>query len=140
VTKLTWRKSVKAHIKPNPNMTIEVEGKNQKELFTEMSSVYEIFGETSCGKCGSKNIKPIVRVSQDSKKKKDFDYFEWHCMEPSCLARLSLGQSNDQESLFPVRKLDKDGKPDWQNGKWDNRHRGWNDSHKKFSKTNKENE
>lgn len=100
---------------------IEVEGKNQKELFAEMAKTAEIFDEKACGLCKSNDIKPIMRKVSDGKKK-EFTYFEMQCGK--CYAKLAYGQSNDQESLFPKRKLTKDGKPDMENGEY-GEHRGW---------------
>lgn len=102
------------------NRQIEVEGNTQKELFAQMASTYEVFGEKKCGCCDSDDIKPAVRKVPDGKKV--HEYYEYICNK--CGAKLQLGQSTDTETLFPKRKLDKDGKPDMENGKY-GKHNGW---------------
>ncbi len=114
---------MKLTIKTNPRMIVEVEGETQKDLFQAAASASEVFGEEKCGMCGSDKIVPAYRtVSQG---KKVFEYPEWHCTNPQCRARLSLGCNMEGGTLFPHRKLDEKGKPDRENGKWDNKHRGW---------------
>lgn len=103
-----------------PRIAVEVEGGTQKEVFAEMARAAEIFGEETCGQCDSPNIKPVCRVVGEGKA--TFTYYEWHCK--ACFARLSLGQSQDGESLFPKRKLDSQGKPDNEKGTY-GPHRGW---------------
>ena len=90
------------------NRLIEVEGDNQKDLFAQIAGAYEVFGESKCGLCKSENIKPVVRTVPDGKK--SIDFYEYQCL--ACLAKLQMGQSTDTESLFPKRKLDKNGRPD----------------------------
>lgn len=101
---------------------IEVEAETQKELFQLISSAHEVFNEKRCGLCGSEEITPVYRtVSQG---KKTFEYPEYHCQNPQCRARLSLGCAMEGGTLFPHRKLDEQGKPDRENGKW-GKHNGW---------------
>jgi hypothetical protein len=110
---------MKAHVRCKW-ATVEVEGENPKNLFSAISRAYEVFSEPCCGLCGKDDIRPVVRVVTSGKK--TFEYFEYQCN--SCFAKLSLGQSNEGGGLFPKRKLDKEGKPDLQNGEY-GPHRGW---------------
>ena len=91
---------MKAKYKVGDKLEFELDGAGQKELFKEIASIQEIFGENKCGICGSKNIKSIVRVVDDN------EYYELRCMD--CGAILSYGQHKKGGTLFPKRK-DSDG-------------------------------
>lgn len=82
--------------KLNSNVEVEVEGDGQKDLFKELASVEEIFGEDKCGMCGKSDIRFIVR-NVDSN-----DYYELKCL--NCYATLSFGQHKKGGTLFPKRK------------------------------------
>lgn len=94
------------------NVEIEVEGDGQKDLFKQLASVEEIFGEEKCGMCGKPNIRFMVRSVEGN------DYFELKCL--SCHASLSYGQHKKGGTLFPKRKddnnnwLDNNGWYKWQ--------------------------
>jgi hypothetical protein len=92
---------MKAKYKVGDKLEFELDGAGQKELFKEIASIQEIFGETKCGICGSENIKFVVRVVDDN------EYYELRCMD--CGAILSYGQHKKGGTLFPKRK-DADGK------------------------------
>lgn len=96
---------------------IEVEGVSQKDLFEEMAKAHEVFGEATCGLCGSTNIRPVVRVVDK------FRFYEYSCQEPGCWAKLSFGQAQEGDGLFPKRKLLPNGKPD-KDGEF-GPHKGW---------------
>ena len=68
------------------------------------------------GLCGKADIRFSVRTIQEN------DYYEMTCI--SCGGKLSFGQMKKGNKLFPIRKLDEDGKPDRENGKF-GKHRGW---------------
>jgi len=91
---------MKAKYKVGDKLEFELDGAGQKELFKEIASIQEIFGENKCGICGSENIKFIVRVVDDN------EYYELRCMD--CGAILSYGQHKKGGTLFPKRK-DSDG-------------------------------
>ena len=98
---------------------VKVEGETAKDLFENMAMAYEVFNETACGLCGSTNIRPVHRVADK------YHFYEYHCQEPGCWARLSLGQLNDNNgALFPVRKLMENGKPSFKLGDY-GPHKGW---------------
>jgi hypothetical protein len=98
---------------------VKVSGESPKDAFEQVAMAYEVFNETGCGLCGSTNIRPVHRVADR------FHFYEYHCNEPGCRARLSLGQINDSTgSLFPVRKLLPNGKPSFQRGE-PGPHNGW---------------
>ncbi len=82
------------------NVQIEVEGKDSKDVFTQLAASVEVFSHTTCGNCGSKHTVPVVRDMQGN------TYHEMRCR--ACGACLAFGQKRADGSLFPKRK-DKDG-------------------------------
>lgn len=102
--------------------TVEIEGANVKELFREIATLSEVFNEEKCGVCGGTDIVPKTRDVEKSKK--TYEYFEISCNNPKCRARLSFGQKQDGFGIFPIRKLDANGKPDRENGSYGS-HNGW---------------
>jgi hypothetical protein len=111
---------MKAIFQVRPDLSVEVEGETQKDLFRELAGVAEVFGERQCGLCGSEDIVPAFRTVTQGKK--SFEYPEWHC--PGCGARLAMGSMMEGGRLFPHRKLDSSGKPDREHGTA-GKHRGW---------------
>ncbi len=98
--------------------TIKVTGATQKDLFRALGRAQEVFGESSCGKCGSEKIVFSCRKIDDN------EFFEVTCTK--CQAYLHIGQSKkDVGALFPCRKLLPNGKPHFKEGKYDDQHRGW---------------
>lgn len=101
------------------NVTIEIEGATPKDLFENFAMACEVFNETNCGLCGSANIRPVHRVVDK------YHFYEYQCQENGCFAKLSLGQNNGNEgTLFPNRKLTKEGKPSFKKGEH-GPHKGW---------------
>ena len=92
-----------------PTVTFELEAATPKELFKLIAETQEVFGERHCGRCGSEDLRFVCR-SVDS-----HDFYEQVC--ESCTAKLVFGQSKQRTGhIFPVRKLDRDGKPSWKDG------------------------
>lgn len=87
---------MKATFSPSSQITFEVEGENQKEVFSALARLQEVFSITSCGKCGGKDIRYVKRVVDDNA------YYEMQCLK--CHARLSFGQHKKNNTLFPKRK------------------------------------
>ncbi len=113
---------MKANIKVSPTTIVEVEGADIKELFRKRAEAEEVMGEKGCGLCEDTAIRYVVR--EVTTKKGAFSYFEAHCQNPGCRARLSYGQGKDMKSLFPKRRLGKNGEPDMENGTF-GQHNGW---------------
>lgn len=84
-----------------PGLSIEVDGDNNKDLFENLASLEEVFGEQSCGKCKKGNFRHIVRVVDDNK------FYEIVCL--SCGAKLSYGSHKKGGTLFPKRKDNEEG-------------------------------
>lgn len=94
---------MKIQYKVNDSCTIEVEGDTQKDVFKELASSVEIFGQISeCGKCQSVAV-PRVRIVEDNA------YHEAACTNIKCRCVLAFGQAKKGGGLFPKRK-DNDGK------------------------------
>ena len=89
---------MKALYNVNNRLQFEVEGSGQKELFKELATIQEIFGEEKCGMCGNSSLKFLVRNVEGN------DYYELRCNE--CTALLSFGQHKKGGTLFPKRKDD----------------------------------
>lgn len=114
---------MKIFYKANDKLSFELEGSGQKEVFKELATIQEIFGETKCGLCGSTNIKFVVRNVDGN------DYYELRCLD--CGAILSYGQHKKGGTLFPKRKDDDNN---WlPNGGW---HK-WVPSNQENSKSKK---
>lgn len=94
------------------NLTIDIERETQKEIFKDLATFEEVFGENVCGKCSSENLRYVVRENDGN------EYYELRCMD--CGAKLAFGVHKKGGGLFPRRK-DAEGNylPDkgWQ--KWD---------------------
>lgn len=79
---------------------VEVEGKDTKDVFTQLAGAIEVFGASVCGACDSKNTSPVSREVQGN------HYFEMQCHD--CGASLGFGQRKIDGALYP-RRRDKDG-------------------------------
>jgi len=77
-------------------MSVELEGETQRDLFGKISAFQEVFDATTCGKCGSTNVKFIVRKVDDN------EYYEIRCQD--CGAKLAFGCNKKGGGLFPKRK------------------------------------
>jgi hypothetical protein len=82
------------------NCTLEVDGKDVKEAFVQLSSAVEVFSHNQCGACGSPDVAPCVRENAGN------TYYEMRCM--NCRATLGFGQRRQDGALYPRRK-DKNG-------------------------------
>lgn len=93
--------------------SVEFDAATQVELFEQVSNFQEVFEQTKCGKCGSENLRFVVRTDAEENK-----YYELRCAD--CGARLSFGCNKKGGGLFPKRK-DAEGnwKPDGGWCKWD---------------------
>ena len=74
------------------SVTITAEG-DAKECFTELASAAEVFGQASCGSCGSELVVPVVREVDGN------TYYEMRCQ--SCGCTLGFGQRKIDGKLYP---------------------------------------
>jgi hypothetical protein len=82
------------------NVTLEAVGDTHKDLFEQLASLQEVFENTVCGICHIDNVRFIVRTVEDN------NFYEMHCQNINCRARLAFGQHKKGGSLFPKRKDD----------------------------------
>ena len=80
----------------NGRISVELEGDSQRDIFAEIARFQEVFEETTCGKCGSDNLRFVVRNVDDNL------YYELRCAD--CGAKLSFGSHKKGGGLFPKRK------------------------------------
>lgn len=91
------------------NSTLDVEGKDCKDLFAQLSAAVEVFSQDQCGACESNHVVPSVRENQGN------TFYEMRCL--NCHATLAFGQRRQDGALYPRRKNPKTG--EWlDNGGW----------------------
>ena len=81
-------------------LSVQLECDSQKEIFTQLAKFQDVFSETKCGKCGSENLRFVVRENDGN------EYYELRCLD--CGAKLAFGVMKKGGGLFPRRK-DSDG-------------------------------
>ena len=91
---------MKVQVKVSPKVFIEGQGDTHTAVFEELASLQEVFGEFhKCRKCGGEALRFVVRMDKDDNK-----YYEIHCQNRSCRAKLSYGQHKKGGGLYPRRK------------------------------------
>lgn len=92
-------------------VTLSEECKGDKEVFKFLSHANEIFGNTICDRDGevSDKVSLQVRKTTDPTGKKEYEYFEMVCIDPSkpkChYAKREYGTPEDNPAnLFPKNK------------------------------------
>ena len=97
------------------SVTIGVEADKMTDAFKDLSSLEEVFGISSCGKCGGEGLTHVVRKDTEEN-----EYYELRCTNRDCRAKLAFGVHKKGGGIFPKRK-DKDDKwlPDGGWMKWD---------------------
>ena len=78
------------------NVSVEFEAETVKDVFKDLSVFQEVFSENTCGKCGSGNLRYVVRENEGN------EYFELKCK--GCHAKLAFGVNKKGGGLFPKRK------------------------------------
>lgn len=81
---------------------VEFDAATCKEAVTHLSDIQNVFEEHKCGACGGTDLRFRHSVN------KGFNFYELHCLNSNCRARLNFGQRQEDQELFPRRK-DKDG-------------------------------
>ena len=103
---------MKAHYKVSDRLVFEVDTDSQKDMFRQLASIDEVFGDNTCPltKSGQPSDKVIFSVRKD---KEGNEYFERKCTEAP-YAALSYGQHKNTKTLFPRRK---DSEGNWMDNK-----------------------
>lgn len=88
----------------NDSTTVVAQGETQLDVFNQLASMQEVFGERECAKCGDPYIQYRTRKASKGKGKsaKEFYYPELVCTNPKCRAKLSYGQA-EGGLIFPIR-------------------------------------
>ena len=115
---------MKIQAKISPKIIIEVEGKSQTDVFDQLATASEVFGESCCGMCEGTDFRFAKRIVGTD------EYYELVCTNGDCGAKLSFGLSKQKKGeMFPIRKIIQEGKergrPNRKNGTYDKKHRGW---------------
>lgn len=87
----------------NRNISVQVEGSTDKELFENLAKAqkHEFFQDTTCGKCGSEDIKFQVRTVKDEETKEENNFHELVCKK--CYAKLSFGHAKVGGAMYAKR-------------------------------------
>jgi len=81
-------------------LSVEFDGETVRDVWKQIAVFQEVFGESACGKCGSENLRFVVRENEGN------EYYELRCID--CNAKLQFGANKQGGGLFPRRK-DADG-------------------------------
>lgn len=93
---------MKAKLKVNANLILEVEGDDFAEVFKGLAIATEIFEHAKCGCCSNPNIRHVVRIDDEKN-----EYYELHCTDVKCRARLPFGQMKKPAGqLYPKNRWD----------------------------------
>jgi len=83
----------------NGRLSVEIESETPKSAFGDLAQFQEIFEHPRCGKCSGEDLRFVVRHVEDN------DFYEIHCTNSKCRARLAFGQHKGKAgTLFPHRK------------------------------------
>jgi len=92
---------------------VVAEGNDLPELWAELASLQEAFGEAKCGKCGKDAIRYVAREDAEGNK-----YYELHCQSKGCYAKLRMSQRKKTGNLYPRRKAGSNDKSGREEGAW----------------------
>ena len=91
---------MKAIVKITDQISVECESESSDELFKQIAAAMandSALGDSKCGACGTTNIQYVVRENDG------FEFFEQHCKNKDCRARLSFGKNKEEKKLYPKR-------------------------------------
>lgn len=92
---------MRVKLKVSPTVIVEAEGKTQAEVFEQLAGLQETFSVDQCDKCKGKEGRGLRFVTREVDGNK---FFELHCQDWKCRAKLSFGQSKEGGALYPRRK------------------------------------
>jgi hypothetical protein len=91
---------------------LDVESETSKGLFKGIAECQATFEDTKCGACGDTNIRYVHRTVEDN------EFYEVHCTNIKCKAKLMYGHKKDGKTMYPKRyEVDAKGKAKVENGK-----------------------
>lgn len=83
----------------NQNITVLAEGDEYLDIFKQLAGLEEAFGEDSCGKCKSSDLRFVYRITKDGND--TYEYPELQCKK--CKAKLTYGISKQDKGIYPKR-------------------------------------
>jgi len=87
--------NTKGNVKINSQLSFQVEGEDEVEVFKGIARVQELYSTVKCGKCSSDKIKYVCRKDSEEN-----DWLELVCMNYACRAKLSYGQTKKPKGLI----------------------------------------
>ena len=94
---------MKATVKVNEQLSIDVEAEDVKKLFEGLANVQEVFGDNKCGACKSTEIRCCVRTVEDN------SFYELVCNK--CHCKVAFGHNKTGGGMYPKRyQTDSKGK------------------------------
>lgn len=91
-------------LKVSGKAIITAQGETQADVFGQLASMQEIFGQQKCGKCQCEELRFVVREVEGN------SFYELRCTNPKCRAMLTFGQNKEaakKGQLFPHIKENK---------------------------------
>lgn len=92
---------MKVIVKITDQVSVECESENSDDLFKQIAAAMSnqsFLGDSKCGACGTTNVQYVVRENDG------FEFFEQHCKNKDCRARLSFGKGKEgSKELYPKR-------------------------------------
>lgn len=86
---------MKATVKVNEKLSIDVEAEDVKALFGKLGDVMEVFADDKCGACKSTDIRPSVRQVEDN------SFYEVVCNK--CHSKVAYGFNKTGGGMYPKR-------------------------------------
>lgn len=90
---------MQVQVKVAPNVIVTAEGEKETDVFEQIASMQEVFGQQKCGKCSCEMLRFVVRQNCNDDK-----FYEIRCMNPKCRAVLVFGCRKKGGGLFPKIK------------------------------------
>lgn len=95
------------------NSVIEAEGENHADLWEQLATLQEAFSTEPCGKCGTEDVRYVARENADGDK-----FYELHCTNRNCRAKLRMSQRKKGGNLYPRRKAGANDSSGLDEGAW----------------------
>lgn len=99
------------------NGFVMAEGETHAEIWKQLAELEEAFGESTCGKCGSQDIRHIVRTNEGGD-----EFYELHCQSKDggrfCRARLRMSVRKKEKAFYPKRKAGENDASGLEQGAW----------------------